>query len=159
MPIPADFGLTEAAIQEIRDCDRRQAELFVRLMIGGCGVLWLALAVLVYAHSARRAPLLGLVMAPLLGGAGAVIGSLPIAVLSAAASWLAYPRHPQSRALEKYEAATAHIRVCEVCRWARGDATPKEGVVYCARCGAWICPDCRGRYDLRAIAALRRQRG
>jgi len=159
MPVPADFGLTEGTIEEIRAQDRRQSELFVKLILRGTGVLWLVLAGLVYAGSARRSPFLGLVMAPLLGGLGAVIASLPIAVFSAVVSWLAYPRHSQSRALERYEAATARIRVCEVCLWARGDDTPKEGVVYCGRCGAWICPECRGRYDLRAIAALRRQRG
>ena len=80
-------------------------------------------------------------MAPLLGGLGAVIGGLPIAILGAVVSWLAYPRHPQAGALERYEAATAGIRVCDVCRLARGDGTPKEGVAYCGRCGAWICPD------------------
>ena len=158
MPVPADFGLTERTIEEIRSRDRRQAELFVKLILSGSGVLWVILAGLVYAGSARRAPLLGIVMAPLLGGLGAVIGSLPIAILSAVVSWLAYPGHPQAAALERYEAATSGIRVCEVCRWARGDDTPKEGVVYCGRCGAWICPRCRGRYDLRAIAALRRGR-
>jgi hypothetical protein len=158
-PLPADFGLTESTIDEIRARDRRQSELFVRLILGGAGLLWVVLAVLVYSHSSRGAPLLGLVMAPLLGGLGAVIGSLPIAVLSAVVSWLAYPKHPLAAALERYEAATAGIRVCEVCWWARGDDTPKEGVFHCGRCGAWICPECRGRYDLRAIAALRRAQG
>jgi hypothetical protein len=156
--LPGDFGLTERAIEEIRARDERQAHLFVRLLLGSCGVLWLVLTALVYTYSARRAPLPGLVMAPLLGGLGAVIGGLPIAILSAIVSWLAYPTHPLAGALERYEAATAGIRVCDVCRLACGDSTPKEGVVYCGRCGAWICPECRRRYDLRAIAALKRGR-
>jgi hypothetical protein len=156
--LPGEFGLTERAIEQIRVRDERQAHLFARFLMGGCGALWLLFTVLIYAYSARRAPLLGLVMAPLLGGLGAVIGSLPVAILGAIVSWLAYPTHPLAGALERYEAATAGIRVCDVCRLARGDSTPKEGVVYCGRCGAWICPDCRRRYDLRAIAALKRDR-
>jgi hypothetical protein len=156
---PGDFGITEKAIEEIRLRDEKQAQMFVRLLGRGCGILWLVLTVLIYANSARSAPLLGLVMAPFLGGVGAVIGGLPIAVVSAVVSWIVYPRHPKASALERYEAATAGIRVCDVCRLARGDDTLKEGVSYCGRCGAWICPDCRGRYDLRAIAALKRRAG
>jgi hypothetical protein len=156
--LPGEFGLTEGAIEEIRARDERQAALFVRFVLGGCGALWLAFTVLIYAYSARRAPLLGLVMAPLLGGLGAVIGGFPVAILGGIVSWLVYPKHPQAGALERYEAATAGIRVCDVCRLAGGDSTPKEGVVYCGRCGAWICPECRRRYDLRAIAALKRRR-
>lgn len=154
---PAEFGLSEVVIEEIRARDRKQARLFVDLLLAGSGVLWLALTALVYASSARRAPLLGLVMAPLLGALGAAIGSLPIAVVSAVASWLVHPKHPQAAALERYEAATAGIRVCDVCRLAQGDSTPREGVIYCGRCGAWLCPACRRRYDLRAIAALKRR--
>jgi hypothetical protein len=153
---PSDFGLTDKAIDEIRARDSGQARLFARFLIGGCGGLWLVLSVLVYAHAARRAPLLGLVVAPLLGGLGAAIGGLPIAILGGVVSWLAYPRHPLAGALERYEAATAGIRVCDVCLLALGDGTPKEGVTYCGRCGAWMCPACRRRYDRRAIAALRR---
>ena len=156
--VPSDYGLTEEAIEEIRARDQRQARLFARLLMAGCGALWLAFSALIYAHSARRAPLLGLVMAPLLGALGAVIGGLPIAVLSGIVSWLRYPRHPKAAALERYEAATVGIRPCDVCRLAQGDSTPREGVTYCGRCGAWICPSCRRRYDLRAIAALKRGR-
>jgi len=153
---PGDFGLTEKAIEEIRVRDERQSALFARFLLAGCGTLWLLFTALIYTYSARRDPLLGLVMAPLLGGLGAVIGGLPIAILGAVVSWLAYPTHPLAGALERYEAATAGIRVCDVCRLACGDSTPKEGVIYCGRCGAWICPACRRRYDLRAIAALKR---
>jgi hypothetical protein len=156
--VPSDYGLTEEAIEEIRARDQRQARLFARLLMVGCGALWLAFSALIYAHSARRAPLLGLVMAPLLGGLGAAIGGLPVAILGGIVSWIAYPKHPLAGALEIYEAATAGIRVCDVCLLALGDDTPKEGVSYCGRCGAWMCPDCRKRYDLRAIAALRRAR-
>jgi hypothetical protein len=157
--VPEDFGLSERLIPEIRARDERQARLFVRLLLWGTGALWLSLTLLVYAHSAGRAPVLGLVMAPVLGGLGAGIGSLPVAVLCGLLSWLACPPHPKARALERYEAAIAGTRVCDVCRLARGDETPKDGVTYCGRCGAWICPDCRGRYDLRAIAALKRGQG
>ena len=156
--LPADFGLTEGTIDEVRARDERQARLFARLLTGGCGALWLALTALVYGYSVRRAPLLGLIIAPLLGGLGAVIGGLPIAILGGIVSWLRYPPHPKAAALERYEAATAGIRPCDVCRLAQGDGTPKDGVTYCGRCGAWICPACRRRYDLRAIAALKRGR-
>ena len=161
MPVvlPADYGLTESTIDEIRARDERQARLFARLLMGGCGALWLVLTALVYGYSVRRAPLLGLAMAPLLGGLGAVIGGLPVAILGGIVSWLRYPPHPKAAALERYEAATAGIRPCDVCRLAQGDGAPREGVTYCGRCGAWICPACRRRYDLRAIAALKRRRG
>jgi hypothetical protein len=153
---PADFGLTESAIEEIRARDRKQARLFVELTRDGCVLLFVVLTLLAYSGSARRSPLLSLLMAPVLGALGAVIGGLPIAILSGVVSWLRHPRHPMAAALERYEAATAGIRPCDVCRLAQGDLTPKEGVTYCGRCGAWICPPCRGRYDLRAIAALKR---
>jgi hypothetical protein len=156
---PADFGLTGQAIEEIRLRDEKQAGMFVDLLLRGCGLVWLVLTVLIYANSVQRSPLLGLLLAPLLGGLGAVVSGLPIAVLSAVVSWVVYPRHPKAKALERYEAATAGIRICDVCRLARGDDTLKQDVSYCGRCGAWICPDCRGRYDLRAIAALKRRAG
>jgi hypothetical protein len=156
---PEDFGLTARSIEEVRARDEKQAQLFVRFLVRGCAILWLVFSVLIYANSAGRSPALGLVLAPLLGGVGAVIGGLPMAVVSALVSWVVYPRHRLAPALERYEAATAGIRVCDVCRLARGDDTLKEKVAYCGRCGAWICPDCRGRYDLRAIAALKRRAG
>jgi hypothetical protein len=156
--VPGDFGLTEEMIAEIRARDEKQARLFVRFLMGGCGALWVVLTGLIFTHSAPGAPLVGLVMAPLLGGLGAAIGGLPIAILGGAVSWLTYPRHPRAGALEAYEEATAGIRVCDVCLLAMGDDTPKDGVIYCGRCGAWICPTCRRRYDLRAIAALKRAR-
>jgi hypothetical protein len=154
---PSDFGLTDSSIEEIRARDRRQAEMFVRFLVGGCVLVWLVLTALIYARSARKEPFLGLLVAPVLGLLGAVIAGLPVAIASTIASWLAFPRHPQAKALERYEAASAGIRICDVCRLARGDETPKEGVAYCSKCGAWICPDCRRRYDLRAIAALKRR--
>ncbi len=158
-PLPEDFGLTERLIEEIRQRDERQARLFVQLLLWGCGGLWVVLTGLVYVHAAPRTPLVGLVMAPLLGALGAVIGGLPLAVLAGALSWIRHPPHPKARALERYEAATAGIRTCDVCVLARQDDTPKEGVSFCGRCGAWICPECRRRYDLRAIAALKRGYG
>jgi hypothetical protein len=154
--LPSDFGLTDAAIEEIRARDRRQAGLFVRIVVGTLGTLWLTFTVLIYVYSARRAPLLGLVMAPLLAGLGAVIAGLPIAMVGGLLSWFVHPPHPMTAALERYEAASAGVRTCDVCRLAQGDATPREGVSYCGRCGAWICPECRRRYDRRAIAALKR---
>lgn len=155
----ADFGLTERMIDEIRARDERQARLFARILTYGFAALWLVLTALVYGHAMRRAPLLGLLMAPLLGAIGAVIGAPPIAILGGLVSWLTYPRHPMAAALERYEAATAGYRECDVCRLAQGDPTPKEGVTYCGRCAAWICPACRQRYDRRVIAALKRSRG
>ena len=154
--LPGEYGLTERTIEEIRARDRKQAELFVRFVLGGCGAIWLVFTVLIYAHSAGRATLVGLVMAPLLAGLGAVIAGLPVSMIGGLVSWLVYPPHAMSAALERYEAATAGIRTCDVCRLAHGDSTPKEAVSYCGRCDAWICPECRRRYDLRAIAALKR---
>jgi hypothetical protein len=153
---PSDFGLTDGTIEEIRARDRRQAELFVRIVVGTLGTLWLVFCVLIYVHAARRAPLLGLLMAPLLAALGAVIAGLPVAMVGGLLSWLAHPPHPMSAALERYEAASVGIRTCDVCRLARGDSTAKSGVSYCGRCDAWICPACRRRYDRRAIAALKR---
>jgi len=154
----ADFGLTESTIDEIRARDQGQGRLFARVLTGGCGALWLVLTALIYSYAVRRAPILGLAMAPLLGAIGAVIGAPPIAALGALVSWLVYPRHPKARALERYETAAAAFRACDVCRLAQADTTPKEGVIYCGRCDAFLCPACRRRYDLRAIAALKRLR-
>ena len=154
--LPGAYGLTEGLIREIRARDRRQADLFVRIVVGTLGTLWLTFTVLVYLYASRRAPLLGLVMAPLLAALGAVIAGLPVAMVGGLLSWLAYPPHPMSAALERYEAATVGIRTCDVCRLARGDSAPKNAVSFCGRCDAWICPECRRRYDRRAIAALKR---
>jgi hypothetical protein len=157
--VPADFGLTERTIDEIRARDRRQARVFEQILTYGLGALWLTLTALVYRHAMPRAPFLGLLMAPVLGAIGAVIGAPPIAVLGALVSWLACPRHPMARALEKYEAVAATIRSCDVCRLTRDDPSLKEGVTWCGRCAAWICPACRQRYDRRVIAALKRAHG
>jgi hypothetical protein len=159
VPRPEDFGLSERLIEEVRANDRRQGEVFVYLLLRGVGAAFLALTAWIYARSFAHAPLGGLLVAPLLGALGAAIAGLPIAVLSALVSWLLHPRHALSGALERYEAATADVRVCDVCRLAKGDASPKPGVAWCSRCGAWLCPVCRDRYDLRAIAALKRAAG
>src|SRR5512137_51779 len=87
-PQPGDFGLTPAVIDEIRRRGEKQARLFFDLVRWSCGLLWLVLTVSVYAGSAQKAPLLALVMAPLLGGMGAVIAGLPLAIASAVVSWL-----------------------------------------------------------------------
>jgi hypothetical protein len=153
------YGLSPELVDEIRARDRRQFELFVRIVLGGAGLLWVVLGVLVYSRSYGQAPLLGLIVAPLLAGLGAAIGALPIALLGGAAILVFYPRHPKAGALDRYEAAHARTRPCDVCILVRGDRRPRDDVAYCARCDAWLCPDCRGRYDLRAIAALRARGG
>jgi hypothetical protein len=156
---PEEFGLSEGLIAEIRARDERQARLFVDLLLVGVGLVFVVLTLAFYVRGFSRSPISGLLVAPLLAALGAAVAGLPIAVASALFSWFLHPRHPLSGALERYEAATAGIRTCDVCRLARGDETAKEGVIWCGRCGAYVCPDCRGRYDLRAIAALKRGRG
>jgi len=150
--------LPDAVIEEIRARDQRQLELFLKLTGGGALVLWVFLSFFVYSHSFGRSPVLGLFVAPLLAVLGAVIGGLPIAFACGIAVLVLYPRHPEAGALERYEAAHSRTRPCDVCVLVRGDHAPRSGVAYCARCDAWLCPDCRGRYDLRAIAALRASR-
>jgi len=152
----SDYGLTEAIVTDIRAREQRQFQFFVKLTAGGCGLLWLVLTALIYANSARRAPLLGLVVSPLLGLLGAGIGALPVMIVSALLSPVLCPRHAQAKALERYEAAASRIRACDVCVLARGDHSPKREVAYCAICDAWLCPECRQRYDLRAVAVLKR---
>lgn len=158
-PRPEDFGLDDVLMEEIRARDRNQAELFVYLLLRGVAVAFLALTFWIYTRSFAHAPLAGLLVAPLIGALGTGIAGLPIATLAALASWLRHPRHPRAEALARYEAATADVRVCDVCRLAKGDETRKPGVTWCGRCGAYLCPDCRTRYDLRAIAALKRAAG
>jgi hypothetical protein len=152
---PEEYGLSETIVDEIRAREQRQFELFVKMTGAGSGVAWLLFTVFLYSHSFRQAPLLGLAAAPLLALAGAVVSALPIAIACGLGVLLLYRRHPKARALERYEADTTPVRQCEVCVLARGDLRLREGVVFCARCDAWICPECRVRYDLRAIAALR----
>jgi hypothetical protein len=154
-----DHGLSEAIVEEVRAHERRQFELFLRVTGGGVAAVWAVLTVLAYSRSFERTPLLGLVASPLLALLGAAIAALPLAIICGSGVLLLYPRHPRAKALEQYEAATAHVRSCDVCVLARGDDGLKEGVAYCARCDAWLCPACRGRYDLRAIAALRARAG
>ena len=60
-------------------------------------------------------------------------------------------------AAETYDEARGHVRTCDVCVLALGDAGPKADVYFCPSCDAWICEACRRRYDLRAIAALKRR--
>ena len=81
LPRLDEYGLSEAIVDEIRARERRQFELVLKMTGGGVAALWLVLTFLVYSHSSRQAPLLGLVAAPLLALLGAVIGSLPIAVV------------------------------------------------------------------------------
>jgi hypothetical protein len=155
VPRLEEYGLSEEIVDEIRAREQQQFELFLKLTGGGAAVLWVLFTVYVYSHSFRQAPLLGLAAAPVLALVGAVVGALPVAIGCGLGILLLYPRHPMARALERYEADTTPLHRCDVCVLARGDLRTKEGVVFCARCDAWLCPDCRVRYDLRAIAALR----
>jgi len=150
-----DHGLSEAIVHEVRAREKRQFELFVRWTGGAVALVGLVLAVLVYSRSFGRSPFLGLVISPVLALLGAAISALPLSLICGAGVALLYPRHPLAKALERYEADTAHVRACDVCVLARDDHEVKEDVAYCARCGAWLCPACRRRYDLRAIAALK----
>jgi hypothetical protein len=45
--------------------------------------------------------------------------------------------------------------VCDVHSILDGDGSLRE-VKYCPVCDANLCDDCRGRYDLRAVAAIKR---
>lgn len=150
-----EYGLSETIVDHIRARERRQFELFVKVTGALSGVLWLLLTAWVYSHSFRQAPLLGLAAAPLLALVGAVVGALPLALVCGLGVLLLHRRHPKAGALERYEADVRDVRECDVCVLARGDHRVKDNVAYCARCDAWLCPDCRHRYDLRAIAALR----
>lgn len=47
------------------------------------------------------------------------------------------------------------MRACDVCVIVGGDHTVKD-TKYCSLCDSWLCDDCRGRYDLRMIAALKK---
>jgi len=157
-PLGEGHGLPDAVVAEIERRDQRQFELFVRVTGGGALVLWIVLTVYVYAHAFHSAPLLGLVASPVLAVVGTVIGTLPIAVLCGAGVLLLYPAHPQARELEEYRLAHPTTGVCDVCVLVRDDHRPRPGVVYCSRCDAWLCDECRGRYDRRAIAALKAAR-
>jgi len=150
-----DHGLSKAIVEEVRAHERRQFELFVRVTGGAVAVVWVILTILVYSRSFERTPILGLVASFLLALLGAVIAAFPLAIVCGAGVLLLCPRHPRAKAVEHYETATAQVRTCDVCVLARRDDGVKEDVSYCARCNAWLCPACRGRYDLRAIAALR----
>lgn len=156
-PELADYGLTDSLVEEIHARERRAFQLFVRLLIGGCSILWVLLTAVTYTHWTRRSPFLGLLVASFFALVATFFAGLPVAAMSALFSIIAFPRHPQASALERYELAASRVRTCDVCVLARGDHSLKDGVTYCGKCAAWICGACRSRYDFRAIAALRRR--
>jgi hypothetical protein len=157
---PAEEGdaIPDTVKEEIRTRDQAQLELFLKLTGSGALALWLVLTAFVYSHSFGRSPILGFLFAPLLAALGAAIATLPLAIACGVGVLVLYPRHRKAGVLERYEASHPRTRPCDVCVLARGDRSPRPGVAYCARCDAWLCPQCRGRYDLRAIAALRATR-
>lgn len=156
-PDLGDYGLTEQLVEQIRDRERREFRLFVRLLIGGCSVLWAFLTAVTYVYWTRRSPLLGFLAASFFALIATFFGGLPVAAASALLSIIVFPRHPRASALERYERAASRLRACDVCVLARGDHGLKDDVSYCGTCAAWICGACRNRYDVRAIAALRRR--
>jgi len=49
------------------------------------------------------------------------------------------------------------VAICDVCSLMDGDERLKPDVVYCGRCDAWICRDCRNRPFRRFMAMWKRK--
>ena len=128
-----EYGLSEAVVDEIRARDQRQLELFLKLTGGSAAVLWLFLTVSVYARSFGSAPVLGLLVAPLLALLGAVIGALPIALVCGVGVLVLCPRHPMAGTLERHQAAHSRTRPC-------GRVHPRPGRPRPAAGGRLLCP-------------------
>lgn len=150
------YGLSQELVDEIRAFEARRSRVFRLLMLASCLGIALALAAGFLSGFAGRfsspGPLAGLLFA----AGGTALLALPVALVNTAIAWLAAPRHPKAADLDRYLAARADSNVCDVCVLVKGDYGPKPGVAFCGPCAAWICDDCRGRYDLRALAAARR---
>jgi len=157
IPQLADFGLDEALAESIRAQDGRRRRGFTRIMAWGTLVIWLCWSAGLYFLWLSRGSSARLALALLFGLVPAGFAVLPLSVVASIASSLFWPRHPKGAALDRYDEARGHVRPCDVCTMALGDASPKADVYFCPTCDAWICGACRRRYDLRAIAALKRR--
>jgi hypothetical protein len=157
LPQLTDFGLDEAAGEAVRRQEGRRRRAFTWIMAWGSATIWVAWSAGLYFLWLRTGALSRLALALLFGLVAAALAAVPLSVVAAIACSLFWPRHPQADQLDRYEKARGNVRPCDVCIMTVGDASPKADVHYCPRCGAWICAECRPRYDLRAIAALKRR--
>jgi hypothetical protein len=157
IPQLRDFGLDEALAESIRGQDARRRRAFTAIMAWGSLVIWVCWSAALYFLWLKTGPLARLALALLLGLIPAGLAAVPLSVVATIASSLFWPRHAKAADLDRYDEARGHVRSCDVCILALGDAGPKADVYFCPSCDAWICEACRRRYDLRAIAALKRR--
>lgn len=129
------------------------------MLAWGSAIIWACWSAGLYLFWLRRGGLGAAALAAALGLLAAAFAALPLSLLAAIASWALAPPHSRARDLERYDAARSHVRPCDVCRLTLGDGRPKAGVSFCPKCEAWVCEGCRRRYDLRALAALKRRVG
>jgi hypothetical protein len=152
-----DFGLDEALVAAIREQELRRRRAFTQILAWGSLAIWICWSALLHLLWLKTGGLARLALALALGLIPALFAALPLSVVAAIACSVFWPRHRQAVQLDRYEEACGHVRPCDVCILALQDASPKADVHYCPPCEAWICESCRRRYDLRAIAALKRR--
>lgn len=157
LPPLAEFGLDEAVAEEVRRRDRARRRAFSLILAWGFVTIWACWSVALYLLWLGRGGLGRIALAALLGLVAAGLAALPLSILTALATAVLRPRHARAADLDRYEKQVGNVRPCDVCVLAMGDRSEKPRVTFCPRCDAWVCESCRERYDLRAIAALKRR--
>lgn len=157
LPPLAEFGLDEAVAEEVRRRDRARRRAFTLVMAWGFLAIWACWSAALYLFWLRTGGLGRIALAALLGLVAAGFAALPLSIVAALATAVLRPRHARAADLDRYEKEVGNVRQCDVCVLAMGDRSEKPRVAFCPRCDAWVCEGCRERYDLRAIAALKRR--
>jgi len=157
IPRLSDFELDEALVDAIREQEARRRRAFTQITVWGSLTIWICWSTLLYLLWLKTDSPARLALSLALGLIPAVFALVPLSVLATFACSLFWPRHRQAAQLDRYDEARGHVRPCDVCIMALQDRSPKADVHFCPRCDAWICEACRHRYDLRAIAALKRR--
>jgi hypothetical protein len=157
LPPLAEFGLDDAIATEIRRREAGRRRWFTLVMTWGFVTIWACWSVALHLFWLGTGSLGRIALAALLGFLAALGAALPLSIVTALVTAVFWPRHPRAADLDRYEKAVGNVRPCDVCVLAMGDHSEKPRVSFCPRCDAWVCEECRGRYDLRAIAALKRR--
>jgi hypothetical protein len=157
LPPLAEFGLDEAIAEEIRHREAGRRRWFTLVMTWGFVTIWACWSMAAYLFWLTAGSLGRFALAALLGLLAALGAALPLSIVGALVTAVFRPRHARAADLDRYLKTVGNVRPCDVCVLAMGDHSEKPRVSFCPRCDAWVCEACHTRYDLRAIAALKRR--